>query len=326
MSRTLSRSLGAVAVLVGAVLALGCGAGTLDPKSARTAALHQACVEKALRGAPDPAVLPAALAHFSAACGDGDFGGCSTLGLMHERGVATPPDPARAAALYRLACDGGNAFGCNNLAEALLAGRGVDASPGRATELLARACQGGHAVACTRLATLHAIGGAGLRRDAGAAKSLYVRGCNAGDSDGCIAAARLYEKGLVGRDTLRALTLYEQACRQEEGRGCDDLDRLLATELAVKRRVPVPHPLEARCAAGDATACAAAGIAYHSGGVVERDSVRAGELLARSCALGYTAACAVVEPTLHGACLSGDATGCEAHARLIGSAANAPAQ
>lgn len=120
MSRTLvtSRLLGSApgAVVVAVALSLlssGCMRGIFADPSGYDA---QACAEHALRGEVDHDTALQATAVFREACGYGDSGACSGLGIIYERGLGdVTRDRLKAASLYRRSCAQGNARGCDNL-------------------------------------------------------------------------------------------------------------------------------------------------------------------------------------------------------------------
>jgi TPR repeat protein len=103
-------------------------------------------------GAPVSAdVVRRAKALLERACDHDVARGCSSLGVLHERGWGTRPDAGRAAVLYRRGCDGGYVHACANLAHAYAEGRGVPADPTRSSALYTQACDAGHAESCRRL-------------------------------------------------------------------------------------------------------------------------------------------------------------------------------
>lgn len=112
----------ALALSVGST---GCARGLfLDPSGYDA----QACAEHALRGDVDHETALQATVVFREACGYGDAGACSGLGIIYERGLGgVERDASKAASLYRRACDRGNGRACENLrdleaARALTAG------------------------------------------------------------------------------------------------------------------------------------------------------------------------------------------------------------
>jgi TPR repeat protein len=210
----------------------------------------QACVETALSRNPDPRDLPLALAHFRQACADGDGAGCSTLGLMYERGLGVVEDEVRAAKLYQRACAAGNEAGCVHLGRAYIEGRGVPLVVEKATALYSAACRSGHAAGCTELARLH-LRGEGLMRSPRHAAPLFDRACESGDADACFELGGLHEKGVLERDTLRTLMLYERACAGGLMPACEGVARVQQlhrpiAELAITTGRPATPTLLAR--------------------------------------------------------------------------------
>lgn len=75
----------------------------------------QACADGALRGSPEPSVLPLAFTRFKEGCDLGDPAACSLLGVMYERGLAIPRSATTARSLFARSCNAGNHLGCSNL-------------------------------------------------------------------------------------------------------------------------------------------------------------------------------------------------------------------
>lgn len=138
-----------------------------------------ACVERALRGNPDPEMLPLASRHFTAECARGDREACSALGILYERGLGVTASFDRALALYEQSCSAGSPGGCVNLV--LLARRFhlPAASPDRAVILLRHACDADHAAGCAELGRM-TLAGEGVVGSAPEAARLYEKACNAG--------------------------------------------------------------------------------------------------------------------------------------------------
>ncbi|MSP26247.1 MAG: sel1 repeat family protein [Myxococcales bacterium] len=297
---------------------LGEAAGSFDA---------QACVENALRGEPDPLTLPLAFKEFTDQCDRRLMSGCSTLGVMYERGLATRRDPLKAAQLYHEACIVQNVSGCANLARVYSRGIGVKTDAQRAVGLNDWSCQRGAPGACRELATAHLFGD-GAEKDVPRAAELYRKSCKMGDGDACYALGALYEKGAALKgDVSQALSLFEQACVKGQHDACDGISRIQfrSEELRLARSEARPHPAEAPCAKGSAQDCATAGIAYYNGDGVNADIDRAVGYLQRACSGGYQPSCAVLGPVLHGSCTKGRVASCKALEKLAAPSAGAAA-
>lgn len=304
-----------VRIATAALFMASTGCGTLMLGSpAYSGPEAQRCVENALRRAPDPDVLPAARARFERACDNGDPAGCSSLGVMYERGLVVAKDGRRAATLYQKACKGGNDAGCVHLGRAYLHGAAVRADAERAALLFEMGCDGGHPQGCAELGSLH-LRGRGVARDVPRGAELLARACDE-EPEACFQLALAYEDGLVAVDPLRTLELYEKSCMGGIALACDRMSERMARPLPFDAPRPAPHPAEQACAMGSARDCAAAGLAYYAGQGVPRDLGRAVGLLTRACTGGYEPACSVVTPLLDGSCQRGDEASCRALSHL----------
>ncbi|MFO0606405.1 MAG: SEL1-like repeat protein [Polyangiales bacterium] len=106
---------------------------------------YAACNELGVMcGNDNPQDFDCARANYERACEGGYLESCSNLGILHDAGLGTARDPARAVALYRRACGGDVPVACNRLAEHLAAGGGVARDADRAVALYRTTCDGGH--------------------------------------------------------------------------------------------------------------------------------------------------------------------------------------
>ncbi len=178
---------------------------------------------------------------------------------MHESGIGTPRDRARASTYYEMACTAGDARGCANRAGladstgaavtgaaarrsadvmekscasnvetacAMLgtyfeSGRGRPQDRRRATELYGRACRADVMEACVSLGALLSNGGAGVTRDRARAVRLFVQGCDAKVAMGCTNLGVAYRRGIgVPVDTSRARDFFAKGCQLGDDEGC----------------------------------------------------------------------------------------------------------
>lgn len=85
-----------------------------------------------------------ALQEFQRRADAGDNQAQLLLGLMHDNGLGTQKDPARAYGWYRKAAEGGHPRAQFNVAEMLAAGQGVAPDRGEAMRWYARAADNGY--------------------------------------------------------------------------------------------------------------------------------------------------------------------------------------
>lgn len=238
-------SLRFVALTVALTSTTGCGIKMLRPLVAGFEGdRQQECVEAALRGAPDPAAVPAAMARFTAGCESDDPAACSALGVMYELGRGVKKDAARAFALYEGACKAHNDAGCVNLGLAYRGGIGTRVDVEHAAALFTIGCDGGNDYGCVELATLRKLG-LGVARSPQIAAGLFQVSCENGHADACYRLAGMFEEGTLGPDPMTTLTLYEKSCAYGKKESCERVDALYAQ----MRRSRPRHPTE-RCPAG----------------------------------------------------------------------------
>jgi TPR repeat protein len=299
-----------------AMLSVGCARSSKASAPATFSA--QLCVEGSVRGAADPSMLPLAFSEFSKACANGEHSACSVLGVMHEVGAATRQDRTRAVQLYYGACQGENVGGCMNLGRAYLHGIGVPKDQPRALQLLEWSCKRAHPVACRELGTMHLMGD-GVAANGKLALGHYKAACDRGDAEGCKNLGALYEQGQsVEQDVAQALAAYEKACVHGQGDACAAAERIdrRSAEMNKARAALRQLPSEAACHSGNASECAATGLAYFRGDGVPRNVERAVGFLQQACSQGYEPSCTLVGPMLHGSCAKGNTDSCNALQRL----------
>lgn len=274
---------------------------------------RQACVENALRADPDMATLPLALEQFTRECEkDNNPAACSQLGIMYELGLAVPADGVRAASFYHRACKAENVGGCVNLGWAYAKAVGVEIDNARAMRLLDWGCRKGNMRGCTEQATM-LLTAQDVAKDAARASKLYKRACDDGFAAACYQLGAMHEHGgEAAANTMTALTAYEAACLAGNPKGCDGMARMYAKKPAA----PKAHPSLAGCEDGSAADCAAVGMAYYKGDMVERNVETAVTFLQRACSGGYGPSCAILGPTLHGSCARGNSDSCRALGKL----------
>ena len=122
--------------------------------------------------------MPRALALFTEAAEAGFAYAHGDLGRMHELGLGTPVDYAKAADHYAQA--EGNVEATVDLGALYLRGDGVAEDGARARELFKQAADQGHARGATALAQMYDFGLSGTEPDHALAHQLYLQGANGG--------------------------------------------------------------------------------------------------------------------------------------------------
>lgn len=214
-----------------------------------------------------------------AVCARDELEPCLTLGDLTRE---TSPDRARAA--YGVACEGHVARACSALGRLLESGAGGAADLPAAAAGYRKACDANDEEACGRLGLLTRAG-SGVARDDAAAAPLLDRGCNAGHGDDCFAFAEMAERGEgVDKSLTRAGMAYVHGCSADEPRSCLWLARQPSLRVSF-----VPSYMERACVAHDAPGCADA--IYGDSPLV--DAHFGGTALAlRTCHAGDARACA----------------------------------
>jgi uncharacterized protein len=181
---------------------------------------QQACLERALRRAPDADNVARATAAFKLECREGGAEACSALGVMYEIGVGVAANPGRAVALYERACNAGNVRGCANLGVALIEGLGGTQDVAAGARLLEPACAHGDAGACVNLARLY-VSGDGVSKDPIRANQLFEIACRGEEATACVALAEI--RATAGYADVAA-ELYGKACGLGDPIACSQLD------------------------------------------------------------------------------------------------------
>ena len=194
------------------------------------------------------------------ACEDGRRHGCSNLAIIESR--------------Y---CAAGSAWACNELG--ILAGTAPGASPIPSAASFGRACFLGFQVGCANAKSA-------------SSGSKEFRSAPPRQGDYAIALGE-------GKGPLPAMTapaLYERACDQGWGSGCDELAGVYMVGRALPRDTPrAVQLLEKGCSLGEGSACSNLGLMYRRGDGVPRDDTRALQYLRKACDAGFPEACQWLE-------------------------------
>lgn len=210
-------------------------------------------------------------------CAGGDLVSCERFAEeLRERGQ--PADIARADALREEACTAGSEGACIALAETLFAtGSASDAT--RASGLLDTACLRGQALACRAMAAQLAKD---QSADEGRIGHYRAAACDAGSAEDCdVMGARTWKGIGMAADRTLAADYYTRACTLREV-PCE-LPRTLAAFAQV----------EQSCGAGEASACAALGMALTDPASPEHDFAKGKPLLKSACMGGAEQVCAM---------------------------------
>ena len=92
------------------------------------------------------------------ACDNGEYGGCTNLGLLYVNGQGVEQNYKEAFKYFKLACDNGEYKGCGNLGVLYENGQGVRQSYSTAKEYYGKACDLGDQQGCDAFATLGKYG------------------------------------------------------------------------------------------------------------------------------------------------------------------------
>ncbi len=183
----------------------------------------QACVEEALRRAPDPSLIPAAATEFELGCKGNDAGACSALGVLYELGIGRAKSYAGAHKSYERACKAGNQRGCVNLGRLESErSQATNLDRSRARILFATACEANEASGCAELGRMLARDKS-PNRDLVGADIMLGRACEKNLFRACYELAELY-RGQPAEDVARSTTLYAKACLSGYQPACMRLD------------------------------------------------------------------------------------------------------
>lgn len=92
------------------------------------------------------------------ACDNGEYLGCTNLGVLYESGQGVEQNYTEAFKYYKLACDNGECLSCYNLGVFYENGKGLRQSYSTAKEYFGKACDLGLQQGCDDFATLGKYG------------------------------------------------------------------------------------------------------------------------------------------------------------------------
>jgi TPR repeat protein len=195
-----------------------------------------------------------------ARCDAGGKVSCALLGELYERGQGgAPRDLEQARRAYAKACDKRNHQACAALSELLLSEAGGQANPQRALELARQECEGSipDRRACYALGMIHEQGAAGVSRDTVKAKSLYEHACKDQYGPACTRRGAMALEG-PSPNAAEAKSFFDAACGQRDPAGCLALGNLMPNARATGDGFRAEQAFTIACEGGLARGCAKA--------------------------------------------------------------------
>ncbi len=195
-----------------------------------------------------------------ARCDDGGGASCALLGAMYEHGQGgAPKDAEQARRAYEKGCDKRNRGACAALSESLLSEAGGPTNPQRAFELAREGCEGSipEPRACFALGTIHEQGAGGVSRDTVKAKSLYEHACKDKHGTACARRGAMALEGPAPNEA-EAKPFLETACALYDPEGCLALGNLFPNPRATGDGYRAEQAFTTACNGGLARGCAKA--------------------------------------------------------------------
>jgi uncharacterized protein len=223
---------------------------------------------------------------------------CDNVGALYALGWGVPKDEAKAVSLYKLACDRTFIGGCRDLAKAYLRGHGVARDDVEGLRLLRLSCDHDHGTACYELGEAERDGLYGVTVDKRAAFEHFTTACTNAAAEGCNAAGWLAHTGDgVSQDDVRAVSFFQRACDGGNAFGCTNLGvRFAKGEGVARDALRAARLYEKACNAEQGNGCANLAMAYENGTGVAKDPALAKKLYERACAAGLASSCSHKHP------------------------------
>src|ERR1035437_2348807 len=151
-----------------------------------------------------------------------------------------------------------------------------------ANPLLDKACAGGSGEACKDLGNMY-HDGSGVGKDGLRAASLYSKSCSTSPPKGCTNLGVMYHNGDgVAQNDVRAGDLYSRACDAGDGIGCVNLGNSYWNGSGVAHDDTHAAALYSRaCDIGNGAGCSSLGLCYGTGRGVAKDMARARQLFTK---------------------------------------------
>jgi TPR repeat protein len=158
----------------------------------------------------------------------------------------------------------------------------------RSFQLIQTSCGRGAQSACLAVAAAYASG-RGVAKDAGRAKDMYGSLCDKGAAEACVQLGSIYaDEGKKDR----ALQLYQRACDDGLGAGCNEVGFAQYTAQGTRWDVAAAAKSYAKaCELGDATGCSNVGELYDYGIAYPKDPAKAFEYYGKGCTPSDDAGC-----------------------------------
>ena len=197
-------------------------------------------------------------------------------------------------------CNRGHADSCLNLAVALMYKARSEQDAQRIIAATNKACAGGNLTGCSASAFMYgkcrAKSNPCVRRDLAKSRALYTKACDAGYGQACqrLAGDIQWEKyGRVTPERAKEITtLYERSCKLGHHSGCWDLSSLYMRGEHVERDVVRAIELLRRsCDDGHLRSCSKLGRTYSDGRQISKDFPRAARHFQTVCDAGQIYGC-----------------------------------
>lgn len=248
------------------------------------------CATRALTSSP--ASLSAEGLAAQSRCDAGDLDACAALGAMYLRGLGAVRDLDAAETVLEGACAAGHVGACADLGEVYVERRQTDASLTEAVRLFDTACERGSSKGCARLGR-SLLYGIGVPADIDQAVGLLRSVCQRNDPEGCLTLGGFYMgAGGARTDYGTARPFLEAAVAQGAGHGT--LAVMYWQGYGVERdAVRARELMEQGCEQGEASACVNLGIMCQLGEGGPADHQAAVAHFRRACQLGSDRGCSV---------------------------------
>jgi hypothetical protein len=152
-------------------------------------------------------------------------------------------------------------------------------------------CAAGSAGSCNNLANVY-LNGTGVEKDSVRAASLFKQACDGNSAVGCSNLGHMYlSDKVVKRDAEKADSLFKRACDGGYAGGCESLGWAYVTGDGVERDFARAVALSKQACEGASGSCGGLGNAYLNGWGVEKDVARAAALFKRTCDSGSACGC-----------------------------------
>ena len=116
-------------------------------------------------------------------CNLGQFGGCTFLGRMYQKGLGVSPNIHKALTYYEKSCNQGEAVSCSNIGIIHLNAEGVSKDYHKAKKYFEKSCSLGSGIGCNNLGGIYEEG-FGVPKSASKLIYYYSKACDLGEGFG----------------------------------------------------------------------------------------------------------------------------------------------